>query len=120
MSNAALFERVLAKLEEERRAIVALDADAVESIASDKEGLFAALAQAPLTEVDGPLLASVAAAAKQNCLLLANARDLVRQTAATLAREVNGAAIESGAAKVPGQPAPPGGARRGVKLSVTG
>jgi hypothetical protein len=109
-------DRVLAT---EREAIVRLDADVVETTATDKEGLFAALQSATFTESHGPRLAKILEAAKQNCLLLANARELTRQTVATLSREVNGAAIESGSAASSGQLGS-ATARRGVRLSVTG
>jgi hypothetical protein len=114
-----LLEAVERLLERERVAIVELDAETIELTAADKEGLFSALQAATLTAQHGPQLARIADAAKQNCLLLANARELAKQTVASLAREVNGAALESGATAVSGQPGPSAN-RRGVRLSITG
>lgn len=120
MTTEELLARIEAVLAEEREAIVALDAERVEGLVADKEGLFSGLAAARLDEQHGLALARVLSAAKQNCLLLAHARDLAKQTAAAIAREVNGATSESGAAPGPGASAFGATARRGVRLSITG
>ena len=84
-------------LHDERRAIVALDADAVFALAERKLDLMRRLDGAEIGAEHATRFAGVVHDLRNNCMLLANARDLAR------------GAVES---MITG--------RRGVRVSVTG
>jgi flagellar biosynthesis/type III secretory pathway chaperone len=97
-------------LEEERRAILTLDAESVARIAEDKERALGALRDAqqslkPMREN----VARVVQKARHNCLLLANARDAIRGVVKSLAPELAKEPKRGGYHKEPS---------RGVRVSV--
>jgi hypothetical protein len=102
-------------LQEERGAIAVLDADRVARIAAEKEALFSILETAtePERRAFAPRLHALAPALRHNGVLLAHARDCLRDALATMAGEMPALAQPRGNA--PTVPAP-----RRTRLSVTG
>ncbi len=115
----ATIDGALTRLEtlllEEREAISGLDADRVARISAEKEALFSMLEAA--TEVErrafAPRLHGLAPALRHNGVLLAHARDCLRDALAAMAGEMPSLARPRGNA--PTIPAP-----RRPRLSVTG
>lgn len=91
-----LLDSIEALLKEERLAIRQLDALAVEAFAAEKERLFIELKQELVgrRELHGRVV-RVMRLARQNCVLLAYARDCVRDAMGSVARHLNaGAALK--------------------------
>ncbi len=91
-------------LEEERRAVVGMDADKVLELSQKKQGYLARLASQPRDALRerGPLMKTITAQIRENCILLAHARDCVRD------------AIAAGTCTSPES------AARGHRLSISG
>ena len=102
-------------LQEEREAIAALDAERVARSAAEKEALFSILETAtePERRAFAPRLHALAPALRHNGVLLAHARDCLRDALAAMAGEMPALAKPRGSA--PTIPAP-----RKTRLSVTG
>jgi hypothetical protein len=99
-------------LRDERRAVVRLDAVCVERIAEEKQALMAALRDAnpPLDRKGRARLRTLRASLYENALLLAHARDCLRD----VLRAFHTASVyPRSAARVPAL-------RRGVRLSLVG
>jgi hypothetical protein len=107
--------RLEALLKEEREAIAALSADRVARLAAEKEVLFSILETAtePERRAFAPRLHALAPALRHNGVLLAHARDCLRDALATIAGEMPSVAPPRAAS--PSVPAP-----RRTRLSVTG
>lgn len=109
MPPNSVLSRLEALLTEERAAIVSLDAASVERCADEKEALLGALLQGP--PLDAGLRAQLAMlrqALQHNLVLLAHARDCVRDALGAMRA---GGLVPSGA----GRPSRPGS-----RLHVTG
>jgi hypothetical protein len=85
MEPRLTLDRLEALLIEERTAIRTLDTEAVAASADEKERLFAALTSAPKAELAtlAPRIRELSQALRHNGILLAHARDCVRDALAT-------------------------------------
>lgn len=89
MSTDELFGKIDSLLDRERVAIRRLDAVAVETIAAEKEVALLALRQAAAGNAElQERVAEVAKRVRQNAVLLAYARDTVREALGLVARSV--------------------------------
>lgn len=89
MNTEELFGKIESLLERERVAIRRLDAAVVETIAAEKEEALLALRQATAGNAElQPRVAEVARNVRQNAVLLAYARDTVREALGLVARNV--------------------------------
>lgn len=90
MSMDELFGKIESLLDRERAAIRRLDAAAVELIATEKEVAFTELRRAAAANEElQARLADIARRVRQNAVLLAYARDTVREALGLVARNVN-------------------------------
>lgn len=90
MSTDELFGKIESLLDRERVAIRRLDAAAVEMIAAEKEAAFTQLRQAAAGNAElQERVADIARRVRQNAVLLAYARDTVREALGLVARNVN-------------------------------
>jgi predicted nucleotidyltransferase len=109
MDPNSLLSRLEALLDEERAAIVGLDAARVERAADEKQALLDALVRgAPLDAALQPRLGALRGALQHNLILLAHARDCVRDALAALRL---GGLVPSGAG---------GASRPASRIHVTG
>lgn len=113
MNAEEILQQLDALLAAEQDAIRALDANLAAAHAEKKLELFEALAGAAEGRADlQPAVLSVARRARQNAMLLAFARDCVRDAMGTVARHLN---TRPDAAR-----APASALRKGMRVSVTG
>ncbi len=116
MSADQILDQIEALLTSERAAIRQLDSAAVEECAHEKERLFAELKRALVGRSDlHARIVRVMRMARQNCLLLAYARDCVRDAMGSVARHLNTRVSER-----PGHSTAPPGERRSLRVSVMG
>ena len=115
MSAEALLDQIEALLTAERAAIRQLESATVEECAIEKERLFHCLKPVLVgrAELHGRVV-RVMRMARQNCVLLAYARDCVRDAMGSVARHLNtGPNERSGPSIAPSE-------RRSVRVSVMG
>lgn len=109
MSPQEIVDAIVANLEAERVAVIALDGPTVSALGEEKDRLVALLAQAKVPRELLPRLKDLVAMARHNCQLIAHARESLRGTAALVASALPGGTAAKGEAP-----------RRGVRVSVTG
>lgn len=111
MNTDELFGKIEALLDRERVAIQRLDAAAVESIAAEKDAAFAQLRLAAAGNAElQDRLADIARRVRQNAVLLAYARDTVREALGLVARNVNETSVSGRGLEA---------RSRGVRISVS-
>ena len=116
MTAEELLEQIEALLTAERAAIRQLESATVEECAMEKERLFHSLKPKLVNRADlRPRIVRVMRMARQNCVLLAYARDCVRDAMGSVARHLNTGTNE----RVAGSSISPG-ERRSVRVSVMG